>query len=267
MRRVAVVLVLVASCANPQKDCPEALTTGAVPGTASVGVLAVPSTAPARDSDESLLARATKGELSALKQLESLPLSERSIEQSAAIARGHSVLSKEAVTTFGRDLASRPQLLDDRNVLAQLMAYARDPVTADVALPVLARITQPVGPDMLYDVWKNDDHAPTQSLAEDLLGSRSVKGNSSKALKFVIALEREQPCEKLKELLEEDGKHADRRALPRLTALEKKGPCKKDGPADEDCWSCLREGDALTSVRARVDQQKKEPRKWEIRRR
>lgn len=186
------------------------------------------------------------------------------MEQSAAIAAGHALLGKEAAVTLGRELTEKPDLLDDRNVLAKLFSYASDPVIAEAALPVLANIDRPIGPDMLYEIAKHDGYAPSRSLAEDLLRSRAVKKRASKQLELLMSLEHEERCEKLKKLLEEDGKHADRRALPRLEELEKKDGCGEKKA--DDCFLCLRDTDAIASVRTLVEKQKKQPRPWEIRR-
>lgn len=263
MRRFAIVLGVVAGCSSPKRDCPEPSSNAAA--IASAVAPASPSASITPADRSSLVARGARGELSALKELERVPVAERSVEQSAAIAAGHAILGKEAALALGRELQDKPELLDDRNVLAQLFSYASDPVIAEVALPVIARIERPVGPDMLYELQKHDGYAPTRSLAEDLLGSRAVKRQASKQLEFVMALDREERCERVKKTLEEDAKHADRRVLPRLEVLEKKTGC--GDKKNDDCFPCLRETELLSSLRAQVEKLKKQPREWEIRRR
>jgi hypothetical protein len=261
MRRLVLAVSLVAGCSSPKSDCPPSVSSS----TQIVSSGAIPSASGSPSTDPSLVARGRRGELAALKELELVPVADRSVEQSAAIAAGHVVLGKEAAATLGRELTAKPELLDDRNVLAQLFSYASDPVIAEAALPVIANIDRPIGPDMLYEVAKHDTHAPSRSLADDLLRSRVVKKRASKQLEFLVSLENEERCEKLKTLLDEDGKHADRRALPRLEALEKKDGCGEKKA--DDCFACLRDEDSIARVRTLVEKQKKQPKAWEIRRR
>ena len=261
MRRLVLAVWLVAGCSSPKSDCPPSASSS----TQIISNTATPSASGSPSADPSLVARGRRGELAALKELELVPVAERSVDQSAAIAAGHAILGKEAAATLGRELTAKPELLEDRNVLAQLFSYASDPVIAEVALPVIANIDRPIGPDMLYEIAKHDTYAPSRSLAEDLLGSRALKKRASKELEFLMSIEHEERCERVKKLLDEDGKHADRRALPRLEALERKVGC--GGEKADDCFACLRDTDLIQNVRTLVEKQKKQPRAWEIRRR
>jgi hypothetical protein len=209
--------------------------------------------------------RARQGDLDSLKALELVPVADRTPEDCAAIAVGHTALTRSAVEKLGRDLGQKPELLQDRNVLAQLFGYASDPLSAEAALPILARIDDALGPDMLYEIWKHDRHPSSRSLAEDLLSTRAVQKRASKELELVLDLEREERCDKVQKLLEKAGEKVDRRVLPRLKVLEAEDGCGEK--KQEDCFPCLRSTDLLEKTRAQAEKRKKQPEKWEIRRR
>jgi hypothetical protein len=228
----------------------------------------IPQPAPAATAPEpgpvSVAARARAGELEALKLLDGAPAADRTIEDCVAIADGYAVRSRRSVEQLGRDLGQNPALLADPTSLALLFRHATDPVDAPAALAIVAALPGSIGPDMLYDVWKQSSHAATQSLAEDLLKARSVRDKASEPLELLLMLEAETRCERIPALLVKLRQLGDRRALPRLKQLARKTGCGEK--RSDDCYECLR-GDGLLRAVHEAAKQRKPPRPWAIRRR
>jgi hypothetical protein len=215
-------------------------------------------------SASDLHTRARAGELDALKQIEGRPAKDRSIDDALALAAGHRVLLARDVEALGADLRREPALAADPTVLARLADLARDPEAAPHALPIVAALPAPVGPDLLHEIATESRHPATSALAADLLEVPSVRAKTSKALESVLELEAATRCERVRQLLPKVREHGDRRALPRLKQLAKKTGCGRE--RKDDCWECLR-GDDLIAGSREVLAKKKPPRPWAIRRR
>lgn len=207
---------------------------------------------------------ARSGDLEALKRLELEPPRERTIDACLAIAEGHDVLLRKDVEALGRSLLADPERLRDSALLELLHGHAFDPPAAPAALRVAATLPDPVGPDLLYAVFTESKHAPTRSLAEDLLAVRPVRERASKALLSLLKLKEETRCERIRAALGDVLEHADRRATGRLDELTKETGCGKD--AKEDCFPCLRGEGVIDSVRRAVNE-RPAPRPWYVRRR
>ncbi len=246
---------------------------GAAPGTEPSSALAsegTPSASPSTklprlplETNDPLHA-ARSGDLEALKRLELEPPGQRTIEACLAIAEGHDVLLQKDVEALGRSLLEDPESFRDSALLALLHGHAFDPSAAPAALRVAATLPDPVGPDLLYAVSTESKHAPTRSLAEDLLAVQQVRERASKALLSLLKLKEETRCERIRAALGDVLEHADRRATGRLDELSKGTGCGKD--AQDDCFPCLRGEGVIDSVRRAIDP-RPAPRPWYVRRR
>lgn len=224
----------------------------------------------------SLAERAEKGELVALKSLEQQPEEERGTEGSLALARGHAVLALRDLQALVTAIRETPALAHDRSTLARLHAFLeREPILLD-AIAQVATVPGPESMDLLYSTWRHHGHATAGLLARDLQRRKEALEQSSEALRQVVALEQlteERPsrpsqhkrrCERVLTQLAEARQHGDRRWLPLLDHLEKKEGCGASG--QEDCYPCLREGDALKNARE-ASKRREPPTPWILPRR
>jgi hypothetical protein len=261
MGRLSFSLLLVALACEPAGPPERA----AAPSASAVTEAAPPPAPPAKPSPpRSALELARGGDLDAIKQLDRKPAAERTIDECVAISEGHGVLARRSVEQLGRDLSADPALVTDPTTLALLFRHASDPLDAPAALAIVAGLPGSVGPDLLYEVYKHAGHAPTQSLAQDLLSVGSVRDRADEPLDLLLKLEAETRCEKLRTLIAELRDKGDRRAAPRLRQLAKKSGCGKK--QTEDCYACLRDDGLLRATYESV-KQRKPPRPWALARR
>ncbi len=130
---------------------------------------------------------------------------------------------------------------------ARLRAAANDPDTMRDALAAMAKLSSPLGPDLLYSTWttrKKGDAAAV--LAEALLASDEVRKRASPALLVALDLRAAESCDAAKEALGRAAEQGDRRVTPLLGRFSQKRGCG-DGKRD-DCWPCLRDGDELKTA-------------------
>ncbi|MCC6897781.1 MAG: hypothetical protein IT377_02340 [Polyangiaceae bacterium] len=130
---------------------------------------------------------------------------------------------------------------------ARLRAAVSDPDTMREALGAMARMSSPLGPDLLYSAWttrKKGD--PAAAIAEALLSPDEVRKRASPALLVALDLRAAESCDAAKAALGRAAEHGDRRVVPLLGRFSQKSGCG-EGKRD-DCWPCLREGDDLKTA-------------------
>ena len=221
--------------------------------------LTAPSTATARPS--TLIERAKTGEPAAIEELARRPPTERTIAETLALAEGRAIDKQHKLEDLRKTILAKPELLEDKEQVARLRELVDDRDTGRPALSLLAELPGPLGPDLLYDVWIGTrERTETTALAEELVYSEEVRNKASPALQLVLALRREENCEKVIELLPIAREHADRRAIGQLKRLLLRRGCGDDEL--DDCYPCLRTLDfeqgavgvktALTAARRRL---------------
>jgi hypothetical protein len=177
-----------------------------------------------------------------LKTLESRAARERSIDESAELARGHQRLGLVDIAAIGDELdRGGPAEL---RWLARTREIAKDDALAVGMLAVVARHPSREHADLLYDV-RTDAHASdaVRYLAEDLLAIPAVRGKASKELVITLDLSAARGCDAVRLVVGRAKAAGDERAVPGLRALDDKSGC---GPKrDEDCYPCLRDSTLL----------------------
>jgi serine/threonine-protein kinase len=190
-----------------------------------------------------LLARAERGDATALAQLAARPEEERSVEEWSALARGHAAIGQYAASlkAYEKVLSLEPKLGQDPRLLADLRAAADAPATAATALPLAAKLGA-TGADLVYDVWsanrRNKANAEVAKLAKSQLESDALRAQASPALLIALDLGKSNSCGSYKKLLPRAVEHADARSVSSLKALTASRGCGFLGLGD--CYGCLR---------------------------
>ena len=201
-----------------------------------------------------LVERAATGDPEAMKQLESKPASEQTVDELVSLARGRAMQRKEALGLLAKDLKRNPNLGEDPDVLRRLREATNEPELAPEALRVLATLPGPTAVDVIYDTWTGTkERTETTQLAQDLVLARSVREKASPALAVALDLRDTQQCEEVSKIVDRAIEHGDRRSLRPLGGLTLRYGC---GPRkSEDCYPCLRSDhrvtDAISAVLAR----------------
>jgi hypothetical protein len=111
----------------------------------------------------------------------------------------------------------------------------------------LASLPGPRSADILYHTWVGtSQRTQTTELAEELIYVNEVRSKASPALAVALDLRRAATCEQVAEVLPKAIEHGDRRSLHLLGRLVNRRGCGKG--KREDCYPCLRDGDALADA-------------------
>jgi hypothetical protein len=182
-----------------------------------------------------------------MAQLAERPAAERTVGQIVALASGRAVEKQRALEVLRDRAAKDEEFATSSELAAQLKDAVSDPDTTRTALAVMAQLPGSLGPDLLYalSTSRRRPDAVTE-LAAELLTSKTVGAKASDALKALLDLKQAESCEQAKGALERAAEHADRRAVSTILRFGNKRGCG-DGKS-EDCWPCLRDGDAVKAA-------------------
>jgi hypothetical protein len=234
--------------ASPATSTPSAAA-GAVTGAApSAGVTAAPGEAvrpPAPHNDAALAA------------LEHKKAGELGTEDALVLATGKAAKALSSARALADRLAADPGLAKDPTVLAELQTFAAGSETGRVALAAMARLPGPLSADLLYEVWTGTaEKSESTELARALLLGKDVRPKASPALAVALELREAETCEENLKLLAKATELGDKRSLAPIARLGRRTGC---GPAKrDDCFACLREGDALKNALVAV-KKRREP--------
>jgi hypothetical protein len=202
------------------------------------------ATTDSRDAElHALLARASRGDATALAQVTARPEATRGAAEWRALGRGHAALSQFAasIRAYEKALALDSSLPRDPSVLADLRKAAGDPSSSAAALALASKLSQP-GADLIYAVWEANRRDRTKAdvtkLAKGYLESDALRAHASPALLIALDLHKAQGCQQYKKLLPRAVEHADTRSLPQLKSLSATRGCGFLGL--RDCYGCLR---------------------------
>lgn len=183
----------------------------------------------------------------ALAALESKKPGELATEEALSLATGKASKAVAAARGLADRLARDPGLAKDPAVLTELQTLAAGPETGRVALAAMARLPGPLSADLLYEMWTGTaDKSESTELARALLLAHDVRPKASPALAVALELREAASCEDNAKLLSKATELGDKRSLAPLARLLRRtgcGPTKRD-----DCFACLREGDALKNA-------------------
>ena len=206
----------------------------------------VASAAPANDAPP-VTEMAAAGDPAAMKELASKPTSQRTIDESIALANGGAIERKAALAALATELTRNPKLAEDPEVIVRLRGAAEDIELSRDALRILASLPGPQSADIVYQTWVGtSQRTRTTELAEELVYGKEVRSKASPALAVALDLRRAATCEQVAEILPRAVEHGDRRALHLLGRLVSRRGCGKG--KREDCYPCLRDGNALADA-------------------
>jgi hypothetical protein len=219
--------------------------TGAAPSAGATGASSDAVRPPAPQNDATLAA------------LEHKKTGELGTEETLALATGKAAKALSSARSLADRLAADPGLAKDPAVLAELQTFAAGPETGRVALAAMARLPGPLSADLLYEVWTGTaEKSESTELARALLLGKDVRPKASPALAVALALREAETCEENLKLLAKATELGDKRSLAPIARLGRRtgcGPTKRD-----DCFACLREGDALKNALVAV-KKRREP--------
>jgi hypothetical protein len=183
----------------------------------------------------------------ALAALEQKKPAELGTEEALALASGRAEKALASARGLADRLAADPGLAKDPAVLTELKALAAAPETGRVALAAMARLPGPLSADLLYEMWTGTaEKSDSTELARALLLGHDVRPKASPALAVALELRQAESCEDHQKLIPKATELGDKRSLAPLAKLLRRSGC---GPAKrDDCYACLREGDALMSA-------------------
>jgi hypothetical protein len=141
------------------------------------------------------------------------------------------------------NLEREPDAIKQKSMLLALRKLTTSPGTAPEALGAMATLPGSLGPDLLYEIWIAGPTRPEAELARELLYSSDVRQKASPALSVALDLRAAKTCEEAQAALTQAVETGDRRALAPMNRFMKKRGCGPD--KREDCYLCLREGDAI----------------------
>jgi hypothetical protein len=184
---------------------------------------------------------------SALQALEKKKPEELGAEEALSMASAKEQNAREDVRALVGRLAADPGLAKDPAVVSSLLAFTHNPQTARDALAAIARLPGPLSADLLYEVWTGTaERSDATELARALLLGRDVRPKASPALSVALELREAESCEDNAKLLPRATDLGDKRSLSPISRLLRKTGC---GPGKrQDCYPCLREGDALKNA-------------------
>jgi hypothetical protein len=217
---LCVIGVAVATAPTPiQKPAPPAPAVAAMPTVAA----APPSSA----------------NLPSLAELSAKPPGSLSASELVRLADAKLEERKKGALSLHDKLVQTPTLLADKTTQAEVLAAAREPLTASPVLSALAEIGTPASADLLYEVWTGTaNRSDATELARVLLYSADVRSKASPALAVALDLRAAESCEGFKTALPNALKSGDKRSLHLLGKLVNRRGC---GPKKaDDCYACLR---------------------------
>jgi hypothetical protein len=181
---------------------------------------------------------------SALARIAGQPPDQRSSDDTLALSRGELAQKIAELRELGDRVAADPDVLRDKRTRALLRTRAYEQDTHRDAQAVIAAVPGADSADMLYSVWTGTAaRTDATRLAEQLVYSTDVRAKASPSLAVVLDLWRSDKCEAVAALLPRVAAHGDHRSLGRLNLLRPTVGCGDD--KKQDCYPCLREGDAL----------------------
>jgi len=204
-----------------------------------------------------VLDEAIRGADGALYALENRPEAERAVEEWMALAQAYAMRRKvpETLAMFQKAIELDPAMSRERSVLGPLRVLAED---EEFAAPILEFAKDHLGSegaDLLFFVWSRTSAKTTSTkLAYDLLDSASMRSSYSPALAVALDLRAADGCEAKKALLPRVTDVGDERSLSQLKDLSETRGCGKD--KKDDCYPCVREGDALKEALLAASQRK-----------
>jgi len=183
----------------------------------------------------------------ALQALEKKNAKELGTDEALSIAAAKEHNAREDVRALVARLAADPGLAKDPAIVSSLLAFAHEPETAREALGAMARVPGALSADLLYEVWTGTaERSDATELARTLLLGRDVRPKASPALSVALDLREAETCEDSAKLIPRATDLGDKRSLSPITRLLRKTGC---GPGKrQDCYPCLREGDALMNA-------------------
>jgi hypothetical protein len=183
----------------------------------------------------------------ALAELEQKKPGELGTEEVLAVAEGKAEKAMADARGLADRLAADATLAKDPAVLTELRTLAAAPETHRLALAAMARLPGPVSADLLYEVWTGTaEKSESTELARALLLGHDVRPKASPALAIALELRQAESCEAYQPLISKATELGDKRSLAPLAKLLRRTGC---GPAKrDDCYACLREGDALKNA-------------------
>jgi hypothetical protein len=193
----------------------------------------------------------------ALAALEKKKPAELGTDEVLALANGKAAKALAGAKSLTDRLEADPGVAKDPAVLTELMRLAAAPETARTALGTMARLPGPLSADLLYEMWTGTSQkSESTELARALLLGRDVRPKASPALSVALELRQAETCEENLALLPKATEIGDRRSLAPIARLLRRTGC---GPAKrDDCFACLREGDALKNALVAV-KKRREP--------
>jgi hypothetical protein len=241
-------------------SAPAASTPAAVDAAASSAPVAPPGDAtasgPAAPRAEPAPPPSSPGD-TALAALEHKKPAELGTDDALALATGKADKALSNARALADRLAADPGLAKDPAVLTELQTFAAAPDTGRVALAAMARLPGPLSADLLYEVWTGTaEKSESTELARALLLGKDVRPKASPALAVALELREAETCEENLKLLSKATELGDKRALAPIARLGRRtgcGPTRRD-----DCFACLREGDALKNALVAV-KRRREP--------
>jgi hypothetical protein len=234
------------------------------PAAASASASAVASASASASAPEpSLQERAAQGDQAALAELAERPADQLSIEEALALARGREAQQRSRVTELEERLKEDRTLAERKETVEELLKFAGDARTAPEALRIIAELPGPIGPDLLHRMWttSSSGNQDTAELAERLLLGPSVRERASDALAVALDLRQTKECKAVAAILPRAIEHGDIRSFRPLVGLLVIRGCGTSQA--DDCYPCLRYGNAKNQLRAalRVTQKRPSP-KW-----
>jgi hypothetical protein len=211
----------------------------AAPMASAAKSAAAPAPSASAEPPMTVAERAASGDYKSIDELKAKPVTERTAEETLALARGRSGNKARALDGFGKEIKKTPALLEDKAQLQRLKDFLNDRETTNQAVALLMELGAPIGPDLLYDAATRPKGNPdTAQLAEDLLVSKELRAMASPALLVALDMRKAEQCEDFKNLLPAAAEKGDRRAVPMLIKLTNKRGCGDNKLGD--CYECLR---------------------------
>ncbi len=194
---------------------------------------------------------AAQGDAQALAAIEAKPATKRTLQEVLALGQGRTTAKRSELAKLGDALKKEPALLEQGEAARRLRVAADDRDVAAAALEIMATVEHASGPDLLYDVWiRTRGKTATTEVAEALVFVPSVRKRASPALATALDLRAAESCEETLAAVKKAVQHGDGRSLLLLGRLAGKTGC--GDRKTEDCYPCLREGDAKNELRDAV---------------
>lgn len=144
-----------------------------------------------------------------------------------------------------------PGLVTNAETLAEIRRLSDLRGTAREVLGAIAALPGAVSADLLYEIWTGTvERNESTELARSLLYSKDVRPKASPALSVALDLRIAETCEANQAVLERATRDGDRRSFHLLAKLHRRYGCGAN--KRQDCYPCLREGDALDKALAAV---------------